>query len=114
MKTNLISEKEVLSQNSQVIRLSGELDISSAPDFKEDVLSLLGQGYNHLIVDLNELNFMDSRGLGSFIGILRTVNEQGGSLKIICSKQAILKIFRRTGLDEVFMIYNSLEDAGKS
>lgn len=113
MKANLISEKEVLSESSQIIRLSGELDIHSAPDFKHEILECINKGYRQLIIDLNDLHFMDSRGLGVFIGILRNVKEQGGFLKIVCSNQTILKIFYRIGLSEIFTIFQTLEDAQK-
>lgn len=111
MNTNLGLEKEVLEDNVQLIRLSGELDIHSVPEFKQDVLSLLEQGCNDVIIDLDELSFMDSRGLGSFIGILRNVKEKQGSLRLICSNRAILTIFQRTGLNEIFSLYDSLDKA---
>lgn len=114
MKINLVSDHEALSENCQFVRLSGELDIHSAPQFKEDILMLLTRGCTSLLVDLNELNFMDSRGLGVFIGILKAIKECNGTLKIICSNQTILKIFHRTGLNEVFQIFDSLEKAQNS
>jgi anti-sigma B factor antagonist len=111
LKANLVTENEVLSANTGMVRLSGELDIHSAPHFKEEVLSLIEQGYTNVILDLDELNFMDSRGLGTFIGISRNVKDRGGSLKIICSNQTILKIFHRTGLYEIFSLYETKEAA---
>ncbi|MGV8121710.1 MAG: STAS domain-containing protein [Candidatus Xenobiia bacterium LiM19] len=111
LKANLVSEKEALSGNTHIVRLSGELDIHSAPQFKEDVLSLIEQGYTNIVLDLDELNFMDSRGLGTFISISRNVKDRGGSLKIICSNQTIMKIFQRTGLCEIFAMYESKEAA---
>jgi anti-anti-sigma factor len=111
MNMNLISEKEVLSQNSQIIRLSGELDIHSAPEFKDEVLSQLNQGFNTIIIDLDELHFMDSRGLGTFIGLSRSLKDKGGSLKLVCSNQTILKIFQRTGLSDIFRLFDNREEA---
>jgi anti-sigma B factor antagonist len=111
MNMNLVSEKEVLSKSSQIIRLSGELDIHSAPEFKEEVLSLMGEGFNTIIIDLDELHFMDSRGLGTFIGLSRSLKEKGGSLKLVCSNQTILKIFQRTGLSDIFRLFGNRDEA---
>ncbi|MDQ7824614.1 MAG: STAS domain-containing protein [Candidatus Eremiobacteraeota bacterium] len=109
--TNLISEKEVLSENSQLIRLSGELDIHSAPLFKDEVLSSITGGCLHIIIDLDDLLFLDSRGLGTFIAISRLLKDRQGTLKLICSNDAILRIFTRTGLNEIFQMFDSREAA---
>lgn len=110
---NLISENSILSENSQIIRLSGELDIHSAPDFKDEVLKIINDGYTNIIIDLDELNFLDSRGLGVFIGISRSIKEKNGNFKLICANQPILKIFQRTGLVDVFNLFNTEEEALK-
>jgi anti-sigma B factor antagonist len=107
MKINLVSEQEVLSPDSRIVSLSGEIDIHSAPKFKDDILTLLESGCLHVVVDLDELEFMDSRGLGAFINISRAIKEKGGTLKLVCSNQTILKIFQRTGLNEIFDIFDN-------
>ncbi|MBN2839645.1 MAG: STAS domain-containing protein, partial [Coriobacteriia bacterium] len=57
------------------------------------------------------LGFIDSSGLGVLVSSLRRVKEHGGTLRLVCTKESILKIFRITGLDKVFAIFSGMEEA---
>jgi anti-sigma B factor antagonist len=54
---------------------------------------------------------MDSTGLGVLVGRLKLVRGQNGTLRIVSSQDRILKVFKITGLDKVFHIYDSVEVA---
>jgi anti-sigma B factor antagonist len=64
-----------------------------------------------LVVDLERVDFLDSTGLGVLVGGLKRVRNHEGSLKLVCTQDKILKIFRITGLTKVFPIHDSIDDA---
>ena len=65
----------------------------------------------HLVVDLQGVTFMDSTGLGVLVGRLKLVRVQDGTLKLVCTSERILKVFAITGLDKVFQIFDSIDEA---
>ena len=95
----------------EVIDVQGEIDIYTAPRLRELLIDLVSQGSYQLIVNLDEVGFLDSTGLGVLVGGLRRVRAHNGSLDLVCTQQPILKIFRITGLTEVFGIYETVDQA---
>lgn len=71
----------------------------------------MDSGCLNVVVDLENLGFIDSSGLGVLVSALRRVKERGGTLRLVCTKESILKIFRITGLDKVFPLFTSAEEA---
>lgn len=100
--------------NRAIVGLKGEIDVYTAPRFKESMISLIENGCHDLIIDLQGVNFMDSTGLGALVGGLKRVKPLGGSLVLVCSQSKILKILELTGLNKEFPIYDSLEEAEKA
>ena len=94
-----------------VIAIAGELDVCTAPELRSELNALMeAGGCINMIVDLDEVTFMDSSALGVLIGALRRVRERGGTLRIVCSREEVLGLFRITGLDTVFPIVADLAD----
>ena len=60
---------------------------------------------------MDKVGFLDSTGLGVLVGGLKRVRAHDGSLDLVCTQQRILKIFRITGLTEVFGIYETVDQA---
>ena len=60
---------------------------------------------------MDKVGFLDSTGLGVLVGGLRRVRAHDGSLDLVCTREPILKIFRITGLTEVFGIYQTVDQA---
>ncbi|RJP27255.1 MAG: anti-sigma factor antagonist [Actinobacteria bacterium] len=92
-----------------VVELEGEIDLSTSPVFKETVYGVIESGKIDVIIDLNALEFMDSTGLGVLVAALKKTSMEGGSIRLICNKRNILKVFTVTGLDKVFSIYDNLQ-----
>jgi anti-sigma B factor antagonist len=86
------------------IYVTGELDAATAPELRACVVSLVEQGRRRVILDLGELRFIDSTGLGSLVGVRKRVRESGGELVLTNPAQRIVKLLEITGLDAVFMI----------
>ena len=97
LKVDLKKEGELL-----FVDLQGDLDINSNKEFKEKVNSV--QGVKKIIVNCENLSYIDSTGLGAFISIYKHIKEKGEKLVITGLKPHIKKIFLITDLDKVFEI----------
>lgn len=108
---NFDIKTEQVSGETYVIALTGEIDLYTAPDFKQQLLDVIGQGAKHVVVDLTDTTFIDSTTLGVLVGGVKRLRPNEGRLSIVCSDRNITKIFEITGLDRVFTIYESREEA---
>lgn len=97
LKVDLKKDGELL-----FVDLQGDLDINSNKEFKEKVNSV--QGVKKIIVNCENLLYIDSTGLGAFISIYKHIKEKGEKLVITGLKPHIKKIFLITDLDKVFEI----------
>ncbi len=95
----------------EVIDIRGEIDMYTAPRLRELLIDLVSKGSYQLVVNLDKVGFLDPTGLGVLVGGLRRVRAHDGSLDLVCTQQRILKIFRVTGLTEVFGIYETVDQA---
>jgi anti-sigma B factor antagonist len=94
-----------------VLEIGGEIDVYTAPMLRERLIELAASGANQLVVDLSRVEFLDSTALGVLAGAHRRLRAAAGSLTLVCPHERILKIFRITGLDSVFDIYEDVESA---
>jgi anti-sigma B factor antagonist len=94
-----------------VVGVSGEVDVYSAPKLKECLTGLLESGSTTVVVDLSDVAFLDSTGLGALVEARAATSEAGGSLLLVCGQERILKLFKITGLDGVFAIHPNLDAA---
>ena len=90
-----------------IIALTGEVDIYTAPRFKESMLELLDGGVDKLVVDLSAVTFIDSTALGVLIGGLRRQRDAGGHMALVVATPAVERVLTITGLDRVFDIYHT-------
>jgi anti-sigma B factor antagonist len=95
----------------EVIDVQGEIDMYTGPRLRELLIDLVSKGHYQLVVNLDKVGFLDSTGLGVLVGGLRRVRAHDGSLDLVCTQQRILKIFRITGLTDVFGIYEMVDQA---
>jgi anti-sigma B factor antagonist len=94
-----------------VIELGGEIDVYTAPKLRERLVSLVESGSYQLIVDMESVEFLDSTGLGVLVGGLKRVRNHEGWIDLVCTQSRILRIFRITGLNRVFSIYDTVPEA---
>jgi anti-sigma B factor antagonist len=102
---------EAVDETTHVIELGGEIDLYTAPQFKERMLELIEQGKQRIVVDLSEATFIDSTTLGVLVGGVKRLRPAGGALALVCTDDNITKIFEITGLDRVFPIHGSRAEA---
>ena len=108
---NFDIKTEQLSGDSYVISLTGEVDLYTAPEFKQQLLEVIGQGGKDVIVDFSGTTFIDSTTLGVLVGGVKRLRTNDGQLSLVSSDRNITKIFEITGLDRVFTIYGSRDEA---
>lgn len=94
-----------------VVEVAGEIDVYTAPKLREKLLEIVDAGQYHVVVDIRGVEFLDSTGLGVLVGGLKRVRQHDGSLRLVCTQERILKIFRITGLTKVFSIDQTVEEA---
>jgi anti-sigma B factor antagonist len=94
-----------------VLTVRGEVDIYTAPRLRERMIELVSQGRHQIVVDLEQVEFLDSTGLGVLVGGLKRVRSHDGDLSLVCTQSRILKVFEITGLDKVFTIHGSVDGA---
>lgn len=95
------------------VTLDGEVDVYTAPRLKEELVSAIEDGCVNVIVDLERVGFIDSSGLGVLVSALRRARERDGVVRIVCTRDNILKIFRITGLDKVFPVFADVQEASR-
>jgi anti-sigma B factor antagonist len=108
---NFHIQDEEIDAQTHVIELGGEIDLYTAPEFKERMVELIDGGKENIVVDLSKATFIDSTTLGVLVGGVKRLRPKGGSLALVCTDQNISKIFEITGLDRVFAIHATREEA---
>jgi anti-sigma B factor antagonist len=91
-----------------VVDIGGEIDVYTSPKLRERLVGLVGEGARRLVVDLEDVEFIDSTGLGVLVGVLKRMRAREGSMSLVCSQDGLLRVFRITGLEKVFSIYPSV------
>lgn len=86
------------------VRLVGELDLSTAPQLRDELARLAAGGATMVTVDLSELAFLDSTGLSVLTTGLKRLRQQGGELALRSPTPSTRKVLEITGLTEVFPI----------
>ncbi|MHB8141249.1 MAG: STAS domain-containing protein [Vulcanimicrobiaceae bacterium] len=94
-----------------IYRLSGSLDLATSPSVRAALLESADAGKHDIIVDLCQLEFLDSTGLGALIGAHRRALEHGGRVRLIVNDGPIARLLNVTGLVRVFAVYRTLDDA---
>jgi anti-sigma B factor antagonist len=94
-----------------VVVLSGDLDIATAPKVRDTVVKLATAGHLLAVIDLREVEFLDSTGLGVLVGCLKRFRTLGGDLRLVVTSDRVRKVFEITGLDRAFTLHEGLDEA---
>jgi len=87
-----------------VVRPSGPIDASTCGELRTTLDSLVQEGVLQLEVDLSDVTFIDSSGLGTLVGMFKTLRVGGGDLRLRGLTQTVKRVFQLTHLDRVFQI----------
>ncbi|WOD38072.1 STAS domain-containing protein [Nodosilinea sp. E11] len=103
-----------MSSNVQVIEPTGILDSTKAEAFRQSVEALLQEGAEIILVDLKNITFIDSSGLGTLVVLLKKIRGLNRSLCICSINDQVRMLFELTSMDRVFDVYDdrqAFEDA---
>src|SRR5438034_10135684 len=98
---NFDIKTEQLGDDAYVISLAGEVDLYTAPEFKQQLLEVIGQGGKQVIVDFSDTTFIDSTTLGVLVGGVKRLRTNDAQLSLVCHDRNITKSFAITALDRV-------------
>jgi anti-sigma B factor antagonist len=101
-------------EGAKIIALSGDIDMYTSPELRKHLLLLSDQKSPAIIVDLQNVTYIDSSGIATFVEALKHMRSYGGRLKFLCIPVKVKQIFTFSKLDKVFEIYGGMEDALKS
>jgi anti-sigma B factor antagonist len=104
---NFDIQTEQISSDAYIVSLTGEVDLYTAPEFKQQLVEIAAKGARHVIVDFGRTTFIDSSALGVLVGGVKRLRQNDGELTLVCDDRNITKIFEITGLDRVFPIYET-------
>ena len=92
-----------------MLALHGDVDIYAAPAFKEQLLQVIDDGWQHIVVDLTGAPFIDSTGLGVLVSGAKKARRH--CLAIVCQDEITLSLFEIVGFDRLFAMHRSRQDA---
>ncbi|MGZ3498797.1 MAG: STAS domain-containing protein [Vulcanimicrobiaceae bacterium] len=96
-----------------VFKLRGSLDLATAPSVRAALLEAADDGKHEIIVDLTQLEFLDSTGLGALIGAYRRAMEHQGRVALVVNDGPIARLLNITGLMRIFSVYHTVDAALK-
>lgn len=102
---------ERLAGTLGLVVLTGEVDIYTAPRFREGMIELLDAGVDRLVIDLSGVTFIDSTALGVLIGGVRRVHGVDGAMTLVVNSRPVERVLSITGLDRVFALHATREAA---
>ncbi len=97
-----------------VLHLKGRLDLNSSSKLKEQIKGYLSEGTIKLVLDMNDVDFINSSGLGTLVSILKDVRMVKGRLVLCNLAQYVQEIFEITQLSHIFDMYSTEEEAAAS
>ncbi len=103
--------EDSLDNDRHVVAVRGEIDLFTAPELKQKLTDAIEGGKSRIVVDLTQTSFLDSTALGVLIGAVKRLRTREGALVIVNVDQNIAKTFEITGLDQIFTILSTRDDA---
>jgi anti-anti-sigma factor len=94
-----------------VVAVAGELDIMTSADLRLPLHDLIAQGVLHHVLDLREVTFLDSTGLGILMGERKRLQDRGGSVRAVCGGGLAGRVIRLTAVDKLIDVHDDLRSA---
>jgi anti-sigma B factor antagonist len=96
-----------------IVAVAGEVDIATVSRLRESLVELTASGRT-LVVDLDQVSFIDSSGLAALVGAAKRAAAHGASLQVVCAGPRTRQLFRLTGLDAQVPLARTLDGALES
>ena len=95
----------------RVLGVRGEIDVATSPEMRCHLVEMLADRPELVIVDLTDVTFIDSTGLGVLVEAVTTARAGDGDLRLVVTQPKIIKLIELTGLDQVFSVVSSANQA---
>ena len=103
--------EEQADESTRVITVSGEIHVTTAPEFSQRLNDAIAAGTRGVVIDMSGVEFIDSTGLSVLLNGLRRVTRADGRLALVVTNPTVLRLFEITKLDTTFDIQGSREAA---
>jgi anti-anti-sigma factor len=100
--------------NVTILEPSGRLDVTNAAQFRRQVSEIATTKPKLLLVDLKDVTFMDSSGLGALVSALKSIRSVDGDLAVCSANEQVQMLFELTSMSKIFKIYKSRDDFSAS
>lgn len=100
-----------LAEGATVVALAGRLNMVSASGLRDTVDALVEQGHALIIIDLTEVVFLDSSGLGALIGGVKATRRAGGDLRIAGASEQVQLVLQLTNMERILPPHPTIESA---
>ena len=98
-------------QNTHLVKISGEVDVHSCSSLSETLESVVESAQQNIVLDLEDINYLDSSGLGTIAYSAKLLSDKNYDMMIVCAKPQIKKIFELSGLSSKnIQLVESLDD----
>jgi len=94
-----------------IVYLKGFLDAHTAPDFEKSLQTLVDEDRIRIVVNLSELNYISSAGLGVFMGFIEDIRNKGGDIKLAELTEKVFRVFDLLGFPLLYDIFQKEEEA---
>ncbi len=94
-----------------VLYLSGFLDAHTTPKFEHALQTLIKEDRVKVIVNLKDLDYISSAGLGVFMGFIEEIREKGGDIKLSNLSPKVFKVFDLLGFPALYQIFDAEDEA---
>ncbi|MCM3164839.1 anti-sigma factor antagonist [Metabacillus litoralis] len=92
-----------------IVSVAGEIDAYTAPKLREAIIPLAEEPNPNITINLKNVSYMDSTGLGVFVGLLKSVRKNGGQLNLVELSDRLERLFSITGLSDIIDISSKSE-----
>lgn len=96
-----------------LVLVGGEIDAFTAPKLREEILPLAEGENKSVIVNLKDVSYLDSTGLGVFVGLFKQLKQNDGELRLIELSDRLVRLFEITGLSNIMNISAHSEGGGR-
>lgn len=111
-KANPLFDFQIVEmQGHSVLVLTGEVDTSTAPQFKHAIMSVLDGGEQHLIIDAQNIAYMDSIGISILLSVVKRLSDTGGTVNLVGCRPHIERLFLITRTAAYIALHKNIEDA---
>jgi len=103
------SKPGIMREQVKVIKLNGNLNATTSQEFRQNITTILESGAKIVLVDFQDVTFMDSSGLGALVLAFKTLRAADSKLVICSINEQVRILFELTNMDKVFEIFPSQE-----